>query len=200
MHRDPVATTTADHSATRRGLADDDAGHYTRTAIGLHWLMAVLIVAGFSIGWYMADLGPSPTRRSLFNVHKWIGITVLGLAAARLLWRLSHRPPAIPEYVAPWQRGVAHAVHWLLYALFFAVPLIGWALNSAGGHPLVYLGLIPLPDLLAPDKALAHRLGTLHAWLAYSLAVVVLLHVAAAIRHGFEQPVGYLQRMLTSKS
>ena len=178
----------------------DDAGHYTRTAIAFHWLMALLIVVGFSIGWYMSDLGPSPTRGSLINVHKSIGVTILGLAAGRLLWRLWHRPPAFPSYVASWQRGVAHLVHGLLYILFFAVPLVGWAMSSAGGHTVVYLGVLPLPDLVSPDKALAHTLGTLHAWFAYSLAVIVLLHVAAALRHGFEDPIAYLKRMLASRT
>ena len=177
-----------------------DPRHYTRPAIALHWLMAVMIVGTLCLGYYMAGLQFSPARIRLFNYHKWIGVTILGLAAARLLWRLSHRPPPVPDYVPPWQRKSAHAVHWLLYALFFAVPLVGWAYSSAAGFPIVYLGIVPLPDWVAPDKALAARLATLHAWLAYSLAAVVCLHVAAALKHGFEEPTGYLQRMLSSRS
>lgn len=176
------------------------ATRYTRPAIGLHWLMALLIVANLCVGYYMAGLAFSPTRLKLFNYHKWIGITILGLAAARLLWRLFHRPPPVPHFVPPWQRAAAHTVHWLLYALFFAVPLAGWAYTSAAGFPVVYLGLVPLPDWISPDKVLAARLVTLHAVLAYALAAVVCLHVAAALKHGFEQPRGYLQRMLPSRS
>jgi cytochrome b561 len=181
--RSPAARYTAHHTA-----------HYTATAIGLHWLMALLIVCALTLGYYMSGLPFSPSRIRLFNYHKWLGITILAIAAARLLWRLSHRPPAFPAMPA-WQRSTAHAVHWLLYGLFFAVPLAGWAYSSAAGFPIVWLGLVPLPDWVSPDKALAARLATLHAVLAYSLAAVVVLHVVAAIKHGFDDPVGYLQRM-----
>lgn len=177
---------------------DLDRGHYSRPAIGLHWLMAALIVCSLTLGYYMAGLPFSPTRIRLFNYHKWLGITILALAAARLLWRLSHRPPAMPSDLPAWQRGTAHGVHALLYVLFFAVPLVGWAYSSAAGFPIVYLGLIPLPDWVSPDAALAKRLETLHAWLAYGLAGVVALHVLAALKHGFDDPVGYLRRMTTS--
>ena len=178
--------------------SDLDRGHYTRPAIGLHWLMAALIVCSLTLGYYMAGLPFSPSRIRLFNYHKWLGITILVLAAARLLWRLSHRPPAMPSDLPAWQRGAAHGVHGLLYVLFFAVPLVGWAYSSAAGFPIVYLGLIPLPDWVSPDAALAKRLEVLHAWLAYGLAGIVALHVLAALKHGFDDPVGYLRRMTSS--
>ena len=180
-------------------MVSQDRTHYTATAIALHWLMAGLIVCSLTLGWYMSSLPFSPSRIRLFNYHKWLGITILGLAAARLLWRVSHRPPALPASLGAWQRRAAHAGHGLLYALFFAVPLAGWAYSSAAGFPVVYLGLIPLPDLVAPDKAIAERLETLHAVLAYGLSVVVLGHVAAALKHGFDEPIGYLQRILSSR-
>lgn len=175
------------------------ATHYTRAAIVLHWLMTVLIVSALSLGYYMSDLPLSPSRIRLFSYHKWLGITILGLAAARLLWRLSHRPPALPGYVPAWQQRAAHAGHFLLYVLFFAVPLAGWAYSSAAGFPIVYFGVLPLPDWVSPDKDLAKQLETLHAVLAYSLAAVVVVHVAAAIKHGLDEPVDYLHRMLSSK-
>ena len=109
-------------------------GRYSSTAIALHWLMAVLIVCNFCLGLYMADLEFSMTRVKLFNYHKWAGATILALAALRLLWRLTHRPPA--DLPAPhWQIRAAHVTHWALYALFFAVPLVGWAYSSAAGFP-----------------------------------------------------------------
>lgn len=168
--------------------------------MAFHWLMAALIVGTLTLGYYMSGLPFSPSRIRLFNYHKWIGITILGLAAGRLLWRLFHRPPALPDPLPAWQKGSAHAVHGFLYALFFAVPLAGWAYTSAAGFPVVYLGILPLPDWVPPDKALAKQLETLHAWLAYGLAAVVTLHVAAALKHAFEDPIGYLQRMLPIRS
>ena len=172
-----------------------DHAHYTRPAIGLHWLMAVMIVGTLCLGYYMAGLAFSPSRIRLFNYHKWLGITILALAAARLLWRLFHTPPTLPDDLPRWQRGAAHAVHGLLYALFFAVPLAGWAYSSATGFPIVWFGVLPLPDWVAPDKAVARQLETLHAVLAYSLAAMVVVHVAAAVKHAFAAPRTYLRRM-----
>lgn len=171
---------------------------YTTTAKALHWLMALMIVGSLSLGWYMSDLPFSPSRIKLYSYHKWAGITILLIAAGRLLWRLTHRPPPIPDYVPGWQRFAAHGVHTLLYVLFFAVPLVGWAYSSAAGFPVVWFGVIPLPDWVPVDKVLAERLNILHAWLAYSLAALVAVHVAAAIKHGFEDPSGYIQRMTAS--
>jgi len=173
--------------------------HYTRTAISLHWSMAVLIVGNWVLGWTMSDLPFSPSRIRLFNYHKWIGVTILALAAARLAWRIFHAPPELPGDIARWQQRVSHVAHGLLYVLFFAVPLSGWAYSSATGFPLVYLGLVPLPDWVPVDKALAKDLLTVHATLAYSLAATVALHVAGAIQHGIAEPVSYLQRMISSK-
>ena len=174
--------------------------HYTATAIVLHWAMALLILGALCVGWYMADLPLSPTRVRLFNYHKWVGITILSLAAARLLWRLFHRPPPLPEDLPYWQQRAAHATHWLLYAFFFAVPLAGWAFTSAAGFPVVYLAVIPLPDWVPVDEALAELLATLHALLAYSLAAVVVLHIAAAIKHASEdRPESYMRRMFSSR-
>ena len=173
---------------------------YTKTAIVLHWLMALLIVSTLALGWYMSDLKISPARVKLFNYHKWIGITIFLLAAARLLWRLFHRPPSLPLSMPRWQRTAAHGAHWLLYALFFVTPIVGWVYSSAAGYSVSYLGLVPLPDLVQQDDKLAGILETCHAFLAYSLAVVVTLHIVAAIKHSLEEPRGYLRRMTTFES
>jgi cytochrome b561 len=168
---------------------------YTTVAIALHWVLALMIIGSFCVGVYMADLPFSMTRLKLFNYHKWAGITILFLSALRLLWRLTHRPPAgLP--MPRWQRLAANAAHWALYAMFFAVPLMGWAYSSSAGFPVVVFGVWPLPDFVSPDKALAETLKALHGQLAFALAVVVLLHVAGAIRHHFIDRDGLLWRML----
>jgi cytochrome b561 len=167
---------------------------YTLVAIALHWLLALMILCAFGVGWYMADLPLSPTRLRLFNYHKWAGITILALSALRLLWRLTHRPP--PDLPMPaWQARAAHALHGLLYLLFFAVPLMGWAYSSAAGFPIVVFGVLPLPDFVAPDRGLAETLKPLHGDLAWALMIVVGLHVAAALKHQFVDRDGLLARM-----
>ncbi len=167
---------------------------YTPVAIVLHWLLALAIVGAFCLGLYMADLPFSPTRLKLYNWHKWAGVTILALSALRLLWRLTHRPPADLPMPA-WQAKAAHAMHFLLYAAFFAVPLLGWAYSSAAGFPVVWFGVLPLPDFVPKDKALADTFKELHELAAWGLAVLVLAHVAAALKHQFVDRDGLLARM-----
>ena len=171
---------------------------YSLPAIALHWLLALLILGSLGIGFYMTGLSMSPTRLKLYNWHKWAGVTILALSAARLLWRLTHQPPADPPMPA-WQAQAAHAAHWALYVLFFAVPLVGWAYSSAAGFPIVWFGVLPLPDFVSPDKALAEAIKPWHGRLAYLLAFVVLLHVAAALKHHFVDRDGLLLRMLPGR-
>lgn len=167
---------------------------YTATAIVLHWLLAAAILASLLVGNFMSDLPVSPLRLRLVNWHKWAGITILALSLLRLAWRLAHRPPPdVP--MAPWQRRAAHAVHRLMYLLFVAVPLAGWAYSSAAGFQVVWFGVLPLPDFVAPDRALAATLKALHALLAYTLAALVALHVAAVIKHQLVDRDGLLGRM-----
>ena len=167
---------------------------YTATAIALHWLLALAIVGAFSLGLYMADLPLSPQRVKLYNWHKWAGVTILALSALRLLWRLTHRPPPDAP-MAAWQQRAAHLAHGGLYLLFFAVPLMGWAYSSAAGFPIVWFGVLPLPDLLPVDKALALAIKPVHGWLAWTLMVLVALHVAAALKHQFIERDGLIARM-----
>jgi cytochrome b561 len=167
---------------------------YTVPAIALHWLLAALIVGSFCVGWTMSGMSFSPLRLKLFNWHKWAGIVILALSALRLLWRLTHRPPADLPMPA-WQRRAAHAAHGLLYTLFFAVPLAGWTYSSAAGFPVVVFGVLPLPDFVPVSRPLAAALKQLHAVLAWSLGAVVLLHVAGALKHQFIDRDGLLQRM-----
>lgn len=167
---------------------------YTTPAIVFHWLLAAAIVVSLGVGITMADMPLSPQRLKLFNWHKWMGITILVLSALRLLWRLGHPPP--PDVPMPaWQARAAHVLHALLYVLFFAVPLAGWAYSSAAGFPVVWFGLVPLPDFVPVDKALAETLKGLHGVLALSLGALVVLHVAAALKHQFVDRDGLIRRM-----
>jgi cytochrome b561 len=167
---------------------------YDSVAIAAHWLLALIIIGNFSLGVAMHDLPISPTRLKLFNWHKWAGITILALSALRLAWRISHPPP--PDMPMPvWQRVAAHGVHRALYVLFFAVPLAGWAYSSAAGFPVVWFGVIPLPDWVPVDRAWADALKATHQTLAFVLALLVLLHVAAALKHQMVDRDGLLRRM-----
>jgi cytochrome b561 len=168
---------------------------YTRTAVALHWFIALLITAGFTLGATMTDLHMSPRKLKLYSYHKWIGITVLGLVLIRSVWRLTHAPP--PEVPMPrWQLRAARATHFLLYALMIVTPMCGWMYTSAAGYPVVYLKLWQLPDLVRKNKELADVLAEVHGFLAWTLFWVVLLHTAAALKHHFVDRDSTLKRIL----
>jgi cytochrome b561 len=177
---------------------------YTTVAIALHWLLGLSLVAMFGLGVYMADLPFSPWRLKLYNWHKWAGITFLALSVLRLVWRISHRPPALPAAISQampaWQNLAHHATHHLLYALFFVVPLLGWAYSSAAGFPIVWFGQITLPDLVTADKALAEIIKPLHELSAIALMALAALHIAAALKHQWIDRDGLLERMLPSRT
>ena len=173
------------------------SGGYTRTAIALHWIVAALILFNLAFGLYIVEVMPlSPQKLKLFSYHKWIGVTVFLLAAARLLWRAFHPAPALPAAMKRWEARAAHASHALLYVLFFAAPLSGWLFSSAAGFQTVYLGVLPIPDLLGKNRELADVLKAMHHWINYTLAALVVLHAAAALKHHLIDRDDVLVRML----
>ena len=180
-------------------LEPADATRYSAPAIAFHWLLALMIIGSLTVGWTMAGMPVSPLRLKLYNWHKWAGILILCGSALRLLWRLAQRAPPLPPLPA-WQRRAAGAAHGLMYLLFFAVPLLGWAYSSAAGFPVVLFGVLPLPDWVSPDKALAQALKPWHGRLAYALATLALLHAAAALKHQFVDRDGLISRMLPARS
>lgn len=158
--------------------------HYNGPAKALHWLTAALILTAFPLGVYMHDLKLSPTKLQLYSYHKWIGMTALLIAIVRIAWRFAKGAPA-PLPAPAWQHKVASLTHGLLYALMFAVPLSGWLMSSAKGFPVVYLGVLPLPDLVAKNAELGDLLKEVHELLNFGLITLVGLHLAAALKHHF---------------
>ncbi|HSD61068.1 MAG TPA: cytochrome b [Burkholderiales bacterium] len=174
-------------------------GRYTAPAIALHWVIALSILGTFALGLYMHDLSLSPTKLRLYSWHKWAGVTLFLLASARLLWRVTHRPPPLPETTPPLQRLAAAGAHHLLYVLTFAVPLTGWLMSSALGFQTVWFGVLPIPDLLPKDPDLGELLKALHQNLNFLMAAVVAAHAAAAVKHHVIDRDDVLRRMLPGR-
>jgi cytochrome b561 len=172
---------------------------YTGIAIAFHWLMALIIFIAFPLGVYMHELPLSPTKLQLYSYHKWIGITILLLAILRVTWRLSHQPPALPASLPRWQQVATHAVHHSLYLLLILIPLSGWLMSSAKGFQTVWFGILPLPDLVAKDKALGDFFQELHEVLNFALLGLVSIHILAALKHHFIDRDGILKRMLSTR-
>lgn len=173
--------------------------HYTATAKSLHWVMAVLIIGLLALGFYMEDLPLSPDKLKLYSWHKWAGVTAFLLVLVRLAWRAGHRPPPLPASMPKVLQLAAHGGHLALYGLMLAMPLSGWLMSSAKGFQTVWFGLLPIPDLLAKDKALGDLLQNVHATLAVLFVLILVGHVAAALKHHFIDRDDILTRMLPAR-
>lgn len=166
----------------------------------LHWLMAALIACQIALGVMAAAWRVSPTKLELFVWHKSVGALILVLAVLRLAWRLANVTPRLPGRMAAWERAAAQLSHAALYLLMLALPLTGWAVNSAANIPFRIFWLVPLPPILAPDKALADLLASIHRGLALALVVVLVVHVGAALWHHIVRRDNVLIRMLSGSS
>jgi cytochrome b561 len=171
-------------------------GQYTRTAVTLHWLIALLILAAFPLGLYMHDLPLSPHKLRMYSYHKWIGVTIFLFAVIRLYWRATHRPPAMPDTMQRWEKFAAESVHYLLYIMIFIIPVSGWLMSSAMGFQTVWFGVLPLPDLLGKDKELADQLHEVHEMLNYGMLGLLLGHVGASFKHHLIERDDVLVRMV----
>jgi cytochrome b561 len=157
--------------------------HFNLTARVLHWSMALAILAMLFVGIGMvASLSLRPT---LVSLHRPLGIAIGLLVIVRLVNRLRHRPPPLPADLPRVQVLAAKASHWLLYALMFAMPLIGWSMLSAGGYPVTMFKGFNLPPIMPHDATVYATLRGAHTWLALLLFATVLLHLAAALFHAW---------------
>lgn len=167
---------------------------YNAVARALHWLIALIII-GNIIGGLAHD-----ALEDVFNVmplHKSLGLLVLALSVFRLAWRLTNKPPALPDTMPGWERGTAHVLVWIFYAAMIIVPLSGWVMSSAGKYPLNFFGLFDVPKFaVAPKSALAGAAHETHEIFGLLLIPLILLHVGAALRHHFVLRDDTLRRML----
>ena len=177
-------------------MVRNDSASWGAAAKALHWAMAALILAQIALGLTAVGWHLSPTKIQLFFWHKSTGMLILALLALRLAWRLVNPTPALPAGTPAWERAAARASHALLYFLMVALPVTGWIVNSAANIPFRIFYLVPLPALVAPDKALADGVALVHRGLFVLLAIVLVAHVAAALRHHFVKRNDILVRML----
>ena len=177
---------------------------YSNVAMTLHWVIALSILINLGLGWRMGFL-TGMAQFTMFQLHKSVGITVLVLSVARLVWRLTHRPPVLPTTMMTWERHAASITHSAFYVMMIGMPLTGWAMVSvsAWNIPTLLWSYIPLPHIgvlhaLAPaQKASVEAVsGTAHLALAIGGVTLIALHVAAALKHQFIVGDGVLGRML----
>ena len=172
------------------------SARYTTMAIVLHWLMALMLIGLFSVGLYMSDLPLSPWKLKIYSWHKWAGVTAFILVLVRLAWRFTHHPPELPSSMSIPMRYAANASHALLYLLMFLIPVSGWLMSSAKGFQTVYLGVVPIPDVLEKNKKLGSLLQDVHQNLNFLFIGLVLGHLCAALKHHLVDRDNVLARML----
>ncbi len=160
----------------------------------LHWGMATLILTLFGLGWTGVLLPTSPIKLEVFFWHKSLGVLALGLVLIRIAWRISEPTPRLPP-MPKWQRMAARVVEGCLYLLMLAVPLSGWAIQSASNFPFKLFGLFSLPTIIEPGKAAKVLAGQIHLTLFWIFAVLLVLHIGAALRHHFLLRDQVLRRM-----
>lgn len=189
---------------------------YTKTAIVLHWLIALAVFFMLGLGWFMTDLpregaksaaydlfnlgiytwqlSEEVTPRTFyFNLHKSIGVTLLVLIAFRLFWRLTHQPPALVSTLKAWEKRLAETAHRLLYVLMIAMPVSGLIMALYSKYGVKWFGIKILPGL--DDKGVREVFLTVHEWVAVAFALLILLHIAGALKHKFINKDETLKRM-----
>lgn len=167
---------------------------YTNVAIALHWLIALMVIGQLAGGFFMQNLPreQADLKFQIYQLHKSFGISVLLLTLVRVGWRLTHKPPALPDKMAGWERFLARGAHFGFYVLLIAMPLVGWAIVSsspfAGSVQTYLFGVIHWPHLpffegVENRKELSHEIAEIHEYLAFAMIGLIGLHVAAALKH-----------------
>ncbi|NNM01213.1 MAG: cytochrome b [Gammaproteobacteria bacterium] len=168
---------------------------YTRLAILLHWLSAVLVIGMFFLGWYMVELPRGPLRGQNFALHKSIGLTIFALTVVRLAWRLAHTPPAYDAAMNRWRQQVAKMAHRLFYLLLVLQPASGYLSSSFSGYKTRWFG-IPLPHWGHKDPALNQFFTDIHVGCSLVLLGLIIVHVCGALSHLTQRDDHTVRRML----
>jgi len=178
---------------------------YTTVAIILHWLIALLIIGQIACGVYMTRLPDDTVSKfEIYQLHKSSGLSILTLSLLRLIWRITHQPPPLPNGMSGWEKTSARLSHVGFYALMIMVPLGGWALVSASPFassvPTYIFGVIPWPHLpffedIEDRAALTEKIAGLHEFFAFTILGLLALHITAALKHHFVTKDSVLVRM-----
>jgi cytochrome b561 len=181
-----------------RDMAAGEAQGYSPAARAFHWVTAALVLTMIPIGISMAtfDLGGA-IEDPLYHIHRSLGAVVLTLTVVRLIYRLRHPAPPLPAEMPAWQQSTALFTHWALYALLIVQPIVGWIATSAYRAPVLFFWLFDLPPIWQEDRPFSEAMFVVHRSIGVSIAVLVSVHIAAALYHHFILRDGVLKRMLS---
>ena len=177
-------------------MTNIDAAYGLVTRV-LHWTVAVLIIALLCLGWYMVDLSYYDRwYNTSLEWHKALGMVALVAGAVKLCWAMGSRAPAPLVSMAAWERSSARAMHWTLFAMMVAIPATGYIISTSAGEGIAVFGWFEVPAVLASNEGLRDLAITLHYYLAYITAFLVMLHATVALKHQFVDRDGTLRRIL----
>jgi cytochrome b561 len=172
---------------------------YSRTAMVLHWVIALAVLGQIAFGWYLQTVPRLTPDRTIFvNIHKSTGLVIGLLILARLAWRLTHTPPPLPASMPAWERRAAGASHALLYACMLIMPLAGYTASNFSKFGVKLFNAVLLPPWGADDRAVYAFFNGLHVATSYVFVALIAIHIAAALRHLFHPRHGVFRRMLPS--
>ena len=192
MSASRVVTAPAERAGN--GVAPGHIGGVTRS---IHWATAGLLLCGFGAAWIFNNIGHGRVAATLVEFHRTVGLSILGLTAARIIWRIVRPLPPLPSQTPLWETLLARGVQVLLYAALISMPIIGWWGSSADGDSVSFLGFVPLPTLTEPNQDLADRVFQLHAMVGYAILALLALHISGALRHHMVKHDGVLTRMVS---
>ena len=181
-------------------MASTTSPRYSRVAVWLHWILAILLVGQFAGGKIMEFLEATPLKYELFQLHKSFGIIILLLSLLRLIWRLTHKAPPLPSGMKPFERLAAKLTHVGFYGLMIGIPLAGWIMVSASVTQIStkIFKLLPWPDVpgVPRSEGFGDVMKNVHEYMAYAAIILLILHVGAALKHHFVNKDDVLSRML----
>lgn len=177
--------------------ASTSTARYSRVAIALHWIIALVIMLNFVLAWMAEDL-PKAERAAMMANHKAIGLTVLVLTLVRIAWKLTHKAPPLIETLKAWEAALAKVVHVVMYVLMLAIPIAGWGMTSiyGKGAPIDMFGLFGFPAMpVSQDKPTQEMFHELHEITATLMILLFVIHVGAALKHHLVDKDGTMRRM-----
>lgn len=177
-------------------MVNDVVARYAALSKALHWVIALIVILMLSLSFFLEDV-PNDYRANVFMVHKSLGLTILGLIIIRLFAIIHYGRPPLPIAVPTWERVLSRAVQYAFYVLLILMPVSGWVMSTAADKAPVYFNWFKLPfPGVTPNKALAQWMFSAHEFIAWTLIVLVVLHVMGALKHYFIDKDDVLQRML----
>ena len=176
-------------------FAQQQTGRYTPVAVLLHWLIALCLFAQIGFGWFLETIPKgTPLRGPYVNIHKSTGLVLAVLIILRILWRLAHRPPDYPTFIATWERTASKVTQFLLYTCMLLMPLSGYIASNFSKYGVKLFNSITLPPWGTNDPKIYAVFNTTHVITSYLLVTLIVLHLLGAFRHALRRD-GILARM-----